>query len=380
MILVAGALACSLAQAAPDSTLEIRLCPSDRLYAYPLDARAKIESLLLHTILIVNRSDQPVDVGAVHIDLLNHNKTIDRRTLPRDETADWGRSSGTLAQYAAVMPFDFCNMVGSSLHLGHSKLGRREALAVVLEPFAFQGQRDFVRVYAEASSQSGRITAERMLPIREEFTKTRFAFPLKGTWWIADGPGFYGSHRTHVPEEFAWDVEKLGADGHLYGAKGLRFTDYYGYGAAVMAAADGVVVKLANNLPEVAAAMQQTGESTKSYAARHLSEEQRLFGLAPERAAGNFVLLDHGNGEYSLYAHMQRGSVPVRVGQRMKTGDVLGKLGSSGNSTDPHLHFQVCNKPAVLMCEGIPVEFSNLSILEAEGQRPLQIGDIVTTK
>ena len=192
--------------------------------------------------------------------------------------------------------------------------------------------------------------------------------------------GFYGSHRTHVPEEFALDIEKLGAHGHLYGTKGLRFTDYYRYGAAVMAAADGVVIKTANNVPEPVAAMQQTGESAKSYAARHLSEEQRLFGLAPERAAGNFVLLDHGNGEYSLYAHMQRGSVPVRVGQRMKTGDVLGKLGSSGNSTDPHLHFQVCNKPAVLMCEGIPVEFSNLSILEAEGQRPLQIGDIVTTK
>jgi murein DD-endopeptidase MepM/ murein hydrolase activator NlpD len=90
-------------------------------------------------------------------------------------------------------------------------------------------------------------------------------------------------------------------------------------------------------------------------------------------------MLDHGNGEYSLYAHLQPGRVKVRVGQAVKAGDVLGQLGSSGNSTEPHLHFHVCDRPDPLMCAGIPVAFKNITVLWSDDARALQSGDIVTT-
>ena len=93
--------------------------------------------------------------------------------------------------------------------------------------------------------------------------------------------------------------------------------------------------------------------------------------------AGNYVVLDHGNGVFSLYAHLQPGSIRVKAGERVLVGTTLAKLGSSGNSTEPHLHFQVCDAPDPLACAGIPVEFLNVKLPYADYQRPLQSGDVL---
>src|SRR5438552_3112797 len=70
----------------------------------------------------------------------------------------------------------------------------------------------------------------------------------------------------------------------------------------------------------------------------------------------------------------------VGVGDEVKVGEVIGKLGSSGNSTEPHLHFHVCDKPDPLMCAGVPVNFSNVTIQWADLPRPIQSGDVVIAK
>ena len=63
---------------------------------------------------------------------------------------------------------------------------------------------------------------------------------------------------------------------------------------------------------------------------------------------------DIGNGKYALYAHVQPGSLRVKVGDRVKRGQVIALLGNSGNSTEPHVHFQVADAPAFLSSEGVP--------------------------
>ena len=83
--------------------------------------------------------------------------------------------------------------------------------------------------------------------------------------------------------------------------------------------------------------------------------------------AGNHVVLDLGHGEYALLAHMQRGSVRVRVGDRVRTGDVLGLTGNSGNSSEPHLHFHVQDRPGLFGgARGLPVSFVDY---RADGRR-----------
>ncbi len=126
--------------------------------------------------------------------------------------------------------------------------------------------------------------------------------------------------------------------------------------------------------------MQRPNETQEGYFARLQSEQAGRLAKGAAAIAGNYVMIDHGKSEYSLYAHLQPGSVRVHIGDNVKAGEVIGKLGSSGNSTWPHLHFHVCDKPDPLMCAGIPVNFSNVTIQGADLPRPIQSGDIVIAK
>ena len=79
-------------------------------------------------------------------------------------------------------------------------------------------------------------------------------------------------------------------------------------------------------------------------------------------ADGNFVILDIGGGAFVLLAHMQPGSVHVHAGDRMKRGDVLGKVGKTGNSEAPHLHLHVMDSPDPLQANGLPYVFEDFAI------------------
>jgi murein DD-endopeptidase MepM/ murein hydrolase activator NlpD len=77
-------------------------------------------------------------------------------------------------------------------------------------------------------------------------------------------------------------------------------------------------------------------------------------GLALDEADGNFAIIDLGNDVYALYAHMRRGSVTVSAGQRVRRGEQIGKVGNSGNTQAPHLHFQLMDVPSALAANGAP--------------------------
>ena len=113
----------------------------------------------------------------------------------------------------------------------------------------------------------------------------------------------------------------------------------------MLAVADGVVVLAADDMPD------NIGESS---AAAHRLENE----------SGNFVALDLGRGRFAFYEHLQHGSVTVRPGERVRRGQVLGRLGNSGSSSiGPHLHFHVADAPATLAAEGIPFAFRAFEVL-----------------
>jgi murein DD-endopeptidase MepM/ murein hydrolase activator NlpD len=153
------------------------------------------------------------------------------------------------------------------------------------------------------------------------------------------GPSLHTSHRWVLPEAYALDIARLGESGSTYRREGTRFTDYYAYGTEVYAAAAGKVLESANDVPEDDSLLQRPNESIDAYTARVRENQARLLKIE-HGITGNYVLIDHGNREYSLYAHLQPGSVRVRAGDPVAAGAFLGRLGSSGNSTEPHLHFQ----------------------------------------
>ena len=83
------------------------------------------------------------------------------------------------------------------------------------------------------------------------------------------------------------------------------------------------------------------------------------------RLLGNAVAISHANGEFSYYAHLQQASLQVNEGELVRRGTLLGRVGNSGNSPGPHLHFHVMNGPNLFIDQGLPVLFSHF---EAGGQ------------
>ena len=176
--------------------------------------------------------------------------------------------------------------------------------------------------------------------------------PLRGRWLAGNGLSNDTRHRrsiipidgqARIAQRFATDWVKLGDDGRIARGGDLsQNANYYGYGAEVLAVADAVVVGIKDGIPE-------NVPRTKA----------RAVPMTLETIAGNYVLLDIGQGRFALYAHLQPQSLKIKVGAKIKLGQVLGLVGNSGNSGMPHLHFHIVNAAAPLAAEGVPYVFNS---------------------
>ena len=181
--------------------------------------------------------------------------------------------------------------------------------------------------------------------------------PLRGDRWRAgNGASNRSLHRrtllttggrASVPQRFAIDFVRTFEDGQTAHGDPSRSESYRAYGTEVLAVADGVVVKVVDGLPQ----------STPG--------EPAPFPITLDNIAGNMIVLDIGRGHNALFAHLQPGSLKVKAGDKVKRGQVLGLLGNSGNSSEPHLHFQINPSPNVLGSEGIPYAFDAFQVTGA---------------
>ena len=365
-------------------SVEIRFCPASAVHTYPLESRRELQGLLLQNLAVINHGDAAFKIKAVVLELLQSGKVTDLKQLDASDiqrAADRGakmQAGGVLKEVA----FQFCgtNLIPPAVKLAGPNLERDQALLVTSQVFAFNGTRDTLRVRVEGEMAGKATEVSATLPIKSDFAKNTYVFPLRGVCYVGWGASFHTGHRWAIPEEFALDIAKLGGDGLSHKGDGTRFEDYYAYGADILAAAGGRVVGVANDQPEDPATMQRPDESQQAYFARLQKDQAGRLAKGMTAVTGNYVMIDHGKSEYSLYAHLQPGSVRVRVGDQVKAGDVIGKLGSSGNSTEPHLHFHVCDSNDPLMSAGIPVNFSNVTIQWADVPRPIQSGDVIIAK
>jgi hypothetical protein len=189
--------------------------------------------------------------------------------------------------------------------------------------------------------------------------------PLVGHGWIAFFGGccnVAGYHRTNISaingllqggEQFAIDFMQAGPNNACCNGPPEALRSWWGYDTPVLAAAPGVVVTAVDGLPD----QQPVGTI-----------------ITPPSVAdfaGNHVVEDIGGGRYVTYDHLKPGSIPaaVRKGARLSTGQVIGHLGSSGNSLSPHLHFQVQDGPVDLDATGLPYVFDT-QLLEGRVPEP----------
>lgn len=353
--------------------------------AYELDARHGWNGVLLQNAAFVNVSDRAVTIDGVEIELWQGSDVVQTHRLSAADL-DTAARRGALLQKAGLLDllgFQFRPevLLGRETTLSPARrLDARSALLVSHRFFAFTGAPDQLRVRAVARSDDGHaLNAESKIPIVIGSSSVEYDFPLVGTWYVGAGQGLHSGHRWAVPEEFALDVARIGDGGTSHRGDGSKRTDYYAYGADVLAAADGTVVSADDTMPESDAGLRQPGETPAAYEQRVLAQQSEILRQGMLKAAGNHVVIAHAGSEYSFYAHLQPGSVRVKKGDVVRRGQVIGRLGHSGNSTEPHLHFQVTDGPDPLLSAGVPVRFRNVTLPFADGERAVQSGDVVET-
>lgn len=168
-------------------------------------------------------------------------------------------------------------------------------------------------------------------------TRTPLSLPFSGEWTV-----FWGGrtveqnyHAAHPSQRFAYDLV-IARSGSTHTGDGTSNEDYYCFGQPILSPGAGTVVSardgIADNVP---------GEMD-----------------TPE-VAGNNVVIDHGNEEFSFLAHLQKGSVRVKGGDSVAVGDTLGLCGNSGRSSEPHLHYHMQNTATLNQGDGLPAQFLN---------------------
>jgi murein DD-endopeptidase MepM/ murein hydrolase activator NlpD len=176
-------------------------------------------------------------------------------------------------------------------------------------------------------------------------TRTTLSLPFAASQdgaWTATNARRHESNSHFAIAQQRWAVDWLifrkNAASHR--GSGEKNEDYYAFGALLLAVADGIVVALVDGHPDL-----PPGKETDHF-----------------NASGNFIVLDLGSGEYALYAHVSPGSFTVKLGDKVKRGQVLARLGNSGNTSEPHLHFQIQDDAKMFKARALPARFRNVEL------------------
>lgn len=176
--------------------------------------------------------------------------------------------------------------------------------------------------------------------------------PMQGPGWLAgDGPsnepdnhhrrGFLAMDgRVVTSRRFAIDWQKVAAGHASYSGDATDVHAYPSYGEPLLAVADARVAFARDGLPD-----NKPG---------HGKDFHPAVPITLDTTPGNTVTLDLGNGQYAYYMHMRPGSLTVRTGDRVRRGQMIGRIGASGDAREPHLHFEVTTSPKLLAGEGLP--------------------------
>lgn len=327
-------------------SLTMQTVPPRLLAAPLLTMRGRFYQVQFHLNLF-NRTDRPVELKRVELLWFKGGQQLGRRVLERPllrrllRAVPWPVMSDRKSIAAAHRwrgklrrPMGHARVpAGAGVTLPHQLLITREGrlpdgLKLVL---VHPGGRTVLQVVVERFTQ-----------------RTRLRLPVRGRWWVMAGHRFDEHHGQGFinSQAFSYDLGRLAAGHSTSSGDARQNASYKCHGQAVVAAADGAVAEVHDNVPE------NTPVGARPVWQQVLRQ--------PWDLAGNFVVLRHAPGEFTAYLHLRPG-LAVKRGARVKAGEVLGTCGNSGNSGEPHLHFQLQDGPDPLRANGLPALLSDFT-------------------
>lgn len=213
------------------------------------------------------------------------------------------------------------------------------------------GMKGVVTVFSENDTIEG----FQVLPLEAHsetddlFTETEFELPFENEWFV-----FWGGTNELVNYHYAVEEQRYAfdflvrKDERSYEGDPEDNESYYAFGENMLAPADGVVVDVENDIED----NEPVGE------------------MNSEEPLGNHVIIEHEDGEYSFLAHLKQGSVEVEEGDEVKVGDILGLVGNSGNSSEPHIHFHVADAPDINDSTSIRINLGDNDLVQGDYVTP----------
>jgi hypothetical protein len=306
-------------------------------------------------LIVTNGLDEPVDLDEVQLSAFDRDgKLLLRRlidgngTRPSIRTAD----AGSLAPNTTGMLFNPFHQFEPDLDL--------HLLRYDLKFSSQDGSRTFP-VSVEVRPQPYRAHARLILPLASRFI-------------VYDGHDFYGHHRRWdytLPGirqlgfktnfmRYSYDFVPVDGEGRMVSGAEEKNENWVGFGRPIRAVAGGVIVSVRDDQPD-----------------DRKFDPGTIAADGPMKIWGNYVVVDHGHGEFSLYGHIKNGSSRVKVGQRVERGDVIAAIGASGSSKFPHLHYELQTGPDT-NAEGLPSVFENFERIRGSKRLRVKTGHVET--
>lgn len=225
------------------------------------------------------------------------------------------------------------------------------------------------------ASEDRKTRVTRSLDVKPEAYqgKTALRLPQRGRLINYDGHDFHSHHRrfdySFAPlaqmgfksnfMRYSYDFVAVDAAGEMHRGDGATNEDYFGFGAELIAAGDGVVTTVVSDRPD------------------DRQFDQRQIAVNPMVLFGNYLVIDHGNGEFSVYGHLKQNSVRVKPGQRVRQGDPVAQVGASGSAMFPHLHYELQDGPDT-SAEGLPSYFGIFHAVRGDQAVPRTLATVDT--
>lgn len=378
-----------MSQKASSPDLEIRFYPQKQVYPYSAKGPgtpADLQSLVLHNIALFNTSGDSISIEGVSLIATKDKEEVLEQKVFNSQLKQEAALYHQYQELGYLKLYDFQFqtsklLAGTTLAPGLN-LGSQESIILTKKALLLHVLPDSIRVKVTYRGIDGTIKSTHAAIAVEKYeSPNTYSFPLKGTWFVGGAPNLHSHHRWGILQEYAYDFVQLGKGTKDHVGEGQQLRDYFAFGQPIHSVGEGEVVVAHDGEDESDDNLRKATESMAAWTTRSQLRQQELLNRGFQAVLGNYVIIRHPGNEYSYYIHLKKGSVAVRVGAKVQTGQLLGEVGHSGNSESPHLHFHMADSPDPVNSRSLPVRFSNIeSWPDGSHVDDIQYGHIVKTR